>query len=345
VFRLAPLPRTLGAALRDARDKKPAVRISALKDLARHADGEERADAVVALEKALSDRSPKVRAEAALSIADAGAAECLGALFAAAGDREESVRQMALLAIGEMSPVGDAEACRVIAGSLGAEVAALRFQALIAWNRIAPDRAMEANERALRDDDAKVRHIAIRLAEERWMGESGLDAVAAATWARAHGDHALGVPVAAAIVLGRGGSAAGRRALVEAVECPGSGLDPEDEQTALELVGKLGIEEARPGLAHRAFGGLGGPKDAFAWQARVALARLGDGRARSAILDGLAAWTRDSRTLAVIAAGHAGLEEARAQIESMRGDARRAEPSAVDEALRLLAADGSGAVP
>jgi HEAT repeat protein len=198
---------------------------------------------------------------------------------------------------------------------------------------------MGAIQRSLRDDDPKVRHIALRLAEERWIGEGGLATAAETACERALGDEELAVRVAAAIVLGRAGSATGRGALVEAVECPRSGLDPEDEQMAVELTGKLGIEEARRGLERRAFGGLGGTTDAFAWQARIALARLGDGRAKSAIIDGLGAWTRDGRTLAVIAAGHAGLAEARSRIESMRGDSRRAEPSAVDEALRMLEAD------
>jgi HEAT repeat protein len=77
-------------------------------------------------------------------------------------------------------------------------------------------------------------------------------------------------------------------------------------------------------------------RDPFAWQARVALARLGHDRARQGILKGLRAWTRDVRTLAVAAAGRARLTEARALIETMRGDPERADPEAVEVALGLL---------
>jgi hypothetical protein len=60
--------------------------------------------------------------------------------------------------------------------------------------------------------------------------------------------------------------------------------------------------------------------------------------ARAAILNGLDAWTHQARTFAVVAAGQAAIDEARARIQAFRGDPRRAAPEAVEEALRALSA-------
>jgi hypothetical protein len=115
--------------------------------------------------------------------------------------------------------------------------------------------------------------------------------------------------------------------------------EAEDEAAAVELLGELRIEEARPHLERRAFGFLRLGADRFAWQAMVALARMGHARARSRIVRDLGSWSRDRRTLAVAAAGRALITEARPLIEAMRGDEGRADPSAVDVALEQLDQD------
>jgi HEAT repeat protein len=104
----------------------------------------------------------------------------------------------------------------------------------------------------------------------------------------------------------------------------------------MELCAELGLEAARPGLAARAWGGWLGSASPLAFQARVALARLGDERARDHILRGLSSWSRETRTRAVAAAGQARLEAARARLLQMRGDESRADPESVSEALRAL---------
>jgi hypothetical protein len=78
------------------------------------------------------------------------------------------------------------------------------------------------------------------------------------------------------------------------------------------------------------------------WHARVALAELGHVRARSAIVQGLSAWSRDARTLAVAAAGRARLVEARERLKRMVGAPGRAEPDAVKEALAAIEGRASG---
>jgi hypothetical protein len=153
------------------------------------------------------------------------------------------------------------------------------------------------------------------------------------------------VRVAAAILLAGGGDdGASPRFHKEAVEIiarVGKGdlrtRDREDEAAAVELCGELGLAAARPGLERRAFGGLFGlRRDPLAWHARVALARMGHERACREILRELGDGDRDVCTLAVAAAGRAHLTAARERILSLRGDTRRADPHAVDDALAAL---------
>jgi hypothetical protein len=112
--------------------------------------------------------------------------------------------------------------------------------------------------------------------------------------------------------------------------------DPADEQAAIEIAGEVGIEAARAGLERRAFGFMGFSSDAFAWQARVALARMGHSRAAQGILNDLASPNRDKRALAVAAAGAARLAAARVRLLSMLDDERSAEPDEVRKALALI---------
>ena len=92
--------------------------------------------------------------------------------------------------------------------------------------------------------------------------------------------------------------------------------------------------EARAALSRRAFGFFGLFRDPLAWHARVALARLGDPQAKSAILRGLSALTRDARTIAVAAAGRARLREARPILDRMTP--AQADPETVRDALADL---------
>jgi HEAT repeat protein len=121
----------------------------------------------------------------------------------------------------------------------------------------------------------------------------------------------------------------------EGVAAVRTSLDSEDEQAAIVLAGELGLRDAVPSLERRAWRGFGRGRS-FAYEARIALAKMGDARARAAIVRGLSAYSRDARTLAVVAAGRASVAEALPLILAMRADESRAEPTAVDEALRAL---------
>lgn len=335
MFGLQPLPRTLGAAVRDVRDPKPQVRISALRDLSRHAQ-DRVPEALAALTCALrDDAAEQVRAEAALAIADAGAEPCVEALLdAIEHDVSARVRQLSLVAVGELGGSNAPRAERVVEGLLHSSLPELRFQAIIAWYRVKGEAALPRLFDGCRDPDAHIRYVCFRLLEEHWLGrtpaEQGLDLARAAL-----DDAECSVRLAAAILLAHHADPSGTRVLVDAINGAAPLEHPEDEQAAVELAGNLGLADAVPGLQRRAWGVLGRDPSRV-WHARVALARLGDERARSAIARGLRAWTRDTRTLAVAAAGKAGLRELRSQIQLMRGDERRADPQAVEDALRLL---------
>lgn len=338
MFTPSPLPRTLAAAMRDVEHKKLEVRLSAVRDLGRLAAAPDEQAIATLLRTLSSDPSPTVRAEAAMALADAGAKPAIEGLLGARRDEHPRVRQMAVLALGEVASESDQEACRAIEQTLSSDEPELRFQALVALHHAAPERAQPAVLEALDDEDAHIRYVALRILEERWVEERAPAApehvLERARDALEDADSA--VRLAAAILLARAGDRSGSDVIVAAIDTGIGARELEDAQTAIELSGELGLTAARRGLERRAWGLFGMSRDPFAWQARVALARLGDARARRGIIRGLSAWTRDARTLAVAAAGRARLEEARSALEAMRGDGARADPDAVEEALAQL---------
>ena len=339
MYKLAPLPRHLEAALRDTAASKVDVRRSAVRDLGRLAASEAARPAAIAeLSRLLRhDADADVRADAALALADADAREQLASLVEAAEDAHARVRQMVLVALGELGTAGDERTLGVIERALDDQAPALRYQALIALDRLRGVAATEAVATATRDPDPQVRYIALRILDERWVEEGKDIPASAAVRVRALlRDERSEVRLAAAILLARLGDPAGSNEIVAAVNGRSRGVEFEDEQAAVKLAGQLRLAEARPGLERRALGWFGISLDPCAYQARVALARLGDPRAIEAIVRGLRAWSRDARTLAVAAAGEAGLEQTRTIIEAMRGDVRSAEPHAVEEALVRL---------
>ncbi len=336
VFGPTLLPRKLGAALTDAGDPKVEVRRSALRDLARLGDEPEAVARIAELLR--RDDSPLVQAEAALALADVGSTAHLDVLATAARTGEPRVRQMSLVALGELAEEGHARARDAVLAALSAVEPALRYQALVASRRVLGADAEPHIVEAMADEDDEVRYIAWRIAEERWLDVgAGELSKALAVRARAALDDTSGkVRMVAALLLARAGDAGGADVVVEVLNGPTGRVPIEDEQAAIELAGELGLEAASRGLERRAFGGFFFARDPFVWHARVALARLGHERASQEILRGLTAWTRDARTLAVAAAGRARLSRARPLLERMRTDARQADPSAVADALAAL---------
>jgi HEAT repeat protein len=289
-----------------------------------------------ALERALaSDAMPGLRAEAAMALADAEAVESVGALASALGDAEPRVRQMAMLAFGELATPGDAGHVERARALLGASDAPVRFQALIAYVRLCPEGAERAFVPALADDDEEVRAMALRLMDTRYAEE----AAPAHLLGRARallGDAASVVRAVAALFLAPRGDDAAEDVLVGIIDGRVPTANGADLVAAIEIAASERLESARDGLRFRAFGAFGPRSNPTAWHALVALATLGDERARAAILRGLSGWTRHARTMSAFAAGRAGLVEARARIDSLRGRPSRADQDVVNEALAAL---------
>jgi HEAT repeat protein len=341
MFGLPPLPRTLGAALRDVGHAKTDVRHSALRDLVRLASaGEGRAEALAAIERVLAgDAMPGLRAEAAVALADADAVESVAALDRALDDVEPRVRQMAMLAFGELAKPGDPGAVERVRSRLSAADAPLRFQALIAYVRLCPDAAEKAFLSALADDDAEVRAMAFRLMDTRFAEEPAPGHLLGRA-RTALKDPAAAVRATAALFLGARGERAADPVLVGLIDGSVPSSNGSDLVAAIEIAGEEKVDRARAALRYRAFGPFGVRSDSFAWHALVSLATLGDERARGAILRGLTAWTRHTRTMSAFAAGRAGLVEARARIDALVGRPARADQDVVKQALAALDAVG-----
>jgi len=329
----SPLPRTLEAAVRDLGEKKPEVRASAVRDLAKHAETD-RERVVQGLERALSDAHALVRATAAETLGALEARESLPKLLVAVEDEHQLVRQNAILALGEL---GDSRAQQRLQRALADSRPEVRFQAVMAFARVASSRddALDALVTATEDEDETIAHIAFRMAEELDDGEVDEKILLRARECLA--SEKPRVRAVAAVLLAGAGEAAADDVIAEMVAGKLKTPEVADVARAIELAGERSIDKTRRALERRAFGGvLGFAADPFQWHARVALARMGDPRAKKAILAELGASSFARRTLAVSAAGRALLSEARPTLLAMRDRPDQAEPSAVDAALELL---------
>src|SRR5690606_2037399 len=323
------------AAVRDLSDRKPEVRLSAVRDLARWAGDAAQAPgaAIAALERALvEDGQASVRAEAALALADAAAASAVPSLLRAAEqDASARVRQLAVLALGELGEQDDERIGALVAEALDDAAPELRFQALIALHRLAPALALPKALQKLSDSDRQIRYIALRIVDEI-LTDSAVAAPPIAELRARLEDTAPEVRLAAAIALTQLGDHSGVDQLVAALNERRPIAHDDDEQAVVELAGELGLVAARPGLERRAWGWFGRARPG-GWQARVALARLGDERAQARIVRDLGSKDRDTRTAAIVAAARARLQRAQPLIAAMRGDELAADPETVAEAL------------
>lgn len=350
MFSPSPRPRNLEASFRDLGSDRAATRASAIRDVVRHAlrGDETRLRAIPTLQRALrEDSSPAVRAEAALALADLRAEEALPVLLVAVEDADAHVRQMALSALGE---IGDARAAQRLERALCDRRPEVRYQAVIAFARVVKDdrTAVEgALARALDDDDAAIRYIAMRVAEEALAacpGESTDRALLLVTRAeRLVEDPDDALAVVAGLYLARLGQPRGREVVLDVVAETRSTPEIEDEQACVELAGELPLPDAIPHLERRAWGRRrmvravlswgAGDRASCAWHARISLARMGHARARAEIVGELTSWRRETREAAVVAAGRARIGEAREPLQSL---GESVDPALVREALVRL---------
>lgn len=334
MWQLAPLPRKLDAAIRDLADEKAKVRISAIGDLTRFADGDQRETVIAELLKMLRDDDGEVRAQAATALGDAVATQAVMPLLVMIEDEHPLARQLAVEALGA---IGDPRAAARLRRALDDDRPEIRFQATIALPRVDAEDAERALAQATTDEDHAVRYIALRVAEERVStdGKPLGDELAAAAAARLE-DERPEIRVAAALVLAAAGRDDGRAVLLAVVDDQLKTPEPEDEAAALEAAGKLGLEDARLGLAKRAWGVGRLLRERHGVHARIALALMGDERARLEIVADLESWSLVRRTAAAMSVGRARIASARGALEAIRGRPDRADPSVVEEALHAL---------
>jgi HEAT repeat protein len=333
-----PLPRNLEASLRDLDSAKPLNRAGAIADLVRHARGDDavRARAIPLIAKRMKDDDAKVRAAAAVALGDLAAKDRVDLLLAAVEDDDGNVRQMALNALGEL---GDDRALPRLRKALRDRRPEVRYQAIIAFARTAEDAGDvdAALLAATNDEDDAIAHIALRIAEERVDEGKPADPRILSRARVLVKSGAPSVALVAAILLAKSGEDAGHALVLEVVRTGrlrGEAPDKEDESAAVELAGELGLREAIPELARRAFSLSRFVRNTCSYSAKIALARLGDPRAKGEILKDLDASKPRTRAAAVAAAGRARVVEARAKIAAMT--AASVDPDVVKEALRRL---------
>jgi HEAT repeat protein len=339
-----PLPRTLEACIRDLSSTKAESRASAIVDMVRHARGDEqvRSASLPRLSRALADEAPTVRAAAAVALGDLLAHEVLPTLLVAIEDADGYVRQMAINALGE---IGDSRASARLSRALTDPRPEVRYQATIAFPRVAKDDAEAvrvALEHAFEDVDESVRYIALRIAEER--ADTGKPDPSLVERARQLlKDPVQHVALAAAIFVAKTSGTSGKdepeaRALIlKVVVGTGprlSGPAREDENEAILVSGALRMTEAIPPLERRAWGLGRLVTDTCAWSAKIALARMGHDRAIAEITRDLGSSKRGTREAAVVAAGHARLVRLKDTLTQLGPD--DADPELVAHALLEL---------
>lgn len=348
MFSPTPLPRNLEASFRDLTSERAPTRISAIRDVVRHAlrNDPARARAIPIFERMLRhDGSAAVRAQAAVGLADVSAGTAT--LLVAVEDEDPHVRQMALMALGE---VGDRRAIGRLERALRDERPEVRYQAVIAFARVAkddPDAVALALAHALDDRDDAIRYIAMRMVEQEAMEGRPLRQPRLMSRAEQLIDAPNeAVAVVAALFLARLGYPAGREVVVSVVEGRRRTPELEDDFACVDLVGELQIREATAALERRAWArprrlrallAWGGDRQASsAWHARIALARMGHARAKAEILSDLRSRRRETREAAVVAAGRARMIEARPTLEELGGIV---DAGLLREALVHLSAD------
>jgi HEAT repeat protein len=339
-------PRNLEASFRDLDSTKPETRVSAIADLLRHATADEgvRARAIPLLEQRLNDQQSRVRAAAAVGLADLAAKGAVTALLRAVDDDDAYVRQMVLNSLGEL---GDLRALPRLRRALTDKRPEMRYQATIAFARIAddPSEIAQALLAATNDDDDAVVHIALRIAEERLDAGSSLDprlVTRAKSLLEGDSPH---LALVAAILLGKSGDGAGQALLLRVVrgdKIKGEAAEKEDERAAIELAGELGLEAARPHLERRAWGVMHFVRDTCVFHAKIALARMGHPRAVAEILADLGSSRPDVLGGAVVAAGRARIAQARPLLERLTKAS--VDPELVREALARLDDEATPAV-
>jgi HEAT repeat protein len=300
----------------------------------------------------LDDPALAVRKQALLSIADVQARELRDRLLGLLSDPELEVRQLAVMALGEITDGGDPEVVGRLAGLLSAGSPAVRYQAILAYANLRPGHCEGDLKKALTDEDHEIRKLALRLIDEVLLpGTTELKPVTLEQIRRCCNDDHPYVALLGQLICGELAVEAPRGRIIEVVRRNLKVTEPRDEQWAVELCGRLQLQEAVSALRRRAYGVLGFSGDPFRWVALGALARLGDEGALQRLLKNLQSRSYMLRVLAVEALGRSArtealqaLSERRSQLEESAADRPADECELIDLALGNLRTDIKGAI-
>jgi hypothetical protein len=336
MFQVLPLPRTLEAARRDLASAKAEVRADAARDLGQQGHGADAGDRITLLITALGDPAPMVRRNAVVALADLDAKQALPTLLGLLADSDLKVRQMAVLALGELAHTGDHEVEGRLLGLTRAGDAAIRYQALAALAGLVREGAREEILMAAADQDPEIRELGVRLAAQHLTAGRPLDPAVEALLEQAARDGSARVALAAEIEALTLGLDIGVSHLLDLLAGRMRGSEAADERRAIGLCAQRGISAALPILRRRGLGWLGISLDPYRWPIRAALAAMGEAGATRAIARGLRSRRWLTRTLAVEAAGEAGLVELRAHLARFEDRADMVDQDVLEQALLAL---------
>jgi len=319
------------------------VRAAAAHDLSQYIDSSAAATVVSKLEQlALEDSVIEVRVAAMLALVDGGAKQSVGSMVQLARSGVPRIRQIALLALAELAEPGQTEAIGAAMQAVVSPLPALRYQGLVALKSLQQDDSTNVIMNQLTDEDSEVRWVAVRLLEELCIRECPDDSVPVNPNRNAVKDAVRPllkdlsprVALAATLLLSRLRDATAVESLAGWLARSAAKLDPQDEQAAIELAGQLGLASAKADLERRAWPLLWeGPTT---WTARVALAQLGDARARQSILQNLFSNSPMKCARAIEAAGKVRLEQARARLQYLLANPSGFDVDAIQSALLLV---------
>ena len=280
MFSLAQLPRKLSAIKADIGNSNLRVRKDVLKDMRRSLGEEsERSERISILQKVLKDEAAELRSDALLALCDYEANTSVSHVIACLRDSEIKVRQMALVAIGELAITDDERALSSIRPFLGASDPSLRYQALVALAQVSPVAARCELVDGLRDSDAEIAALSVRLSGEvseiSWESEPKI--VDGLKLAAQHVDHR--VRVAAQLLGGDFKIDMPRHEICALVNRTRKPPEPTDELWAIELAYKYDLRSTLPALRRRAYGLIGVSFDPSRFMALVVLCAFGDSEA------------------------------------------------------------------
>jgi HEAT repeat protein len=282
--------------------------------------------------------------QAILALADGGARESVTLLLSLARTARPRVQQMSLLALGELASHDDPDAIEVALQAVNSALPALRYQGLVLLRNLSYHYGLAVMVEHLSDEDPEVRWVAVRLIDELVpaalpqpsdLTGISVGALDVADELRARLDDPVPrVATAATLALARMGEPRAVQRLAGMLEDKNYTLDPPDQQAVIELIGRLRLQSAQCALERMAW-----PlwrEGANTWAARVALAQMGNERARQSILRDLQSISPLKCGRAIVAAGELQLLAARARLEQLQREPLGYDVDAIARALHNL---------